>query len=123
MKLLIISCVYCLFLTLPLYSQDLEIAQSENNSSCVWYQGSRSLGPGRMTIQFYNACDRAVNIYVCLTDSFGESQLIKSAGRVPAFGRISLFPFIDRAPQSLHWSAARGTPSIPGPCSATTTEN
>jgi len=119
LKWIFSAAILAQLLLLPMQSSSKEIifqAEENGDSSCVWYQGSGSPGLGRMTLSFYNACSKAVFIYVCLTDSLGESQLLKSASRVPAFGRLYLYPFIDRAPAALHWSAARNQPSIPAPC-------
>lgn len=121
LKYVFLVVVLAQFFFFPLETNSKEITfhadgGGDDNSSCVLYQGSHSLGPGRIALSFYNACSQAVYVYICLTDSFGDSQLLKSASRVPAFGRIALYPFIDRAPASLHWTASRTQPAIPPPC-------
>lgn len=84
--------------------------------SCVWFQEYRSAGIGRGKLTFFNACGKARYVYACLVDSFGEAQLLKSAGRVPTAGKVDFYPFIDREPRSVSWTSARNPPPIPEPC-------
>lgn len=87
-----------------------------SGESCVWFQGYRSSGRGRATLQFFNACGKSRYINVCLIDAFGDTQLLRSASRVPSAGKIEFYPFIERRPSSISWTAARHDPPIPAPC-------
>lgn len=95
-------------------AQIQEVAPAEE--SCVWFQGYRSAGIGRGRLTFFNTCGKARYVYACLVDTFGETQLLKSAGRVPSAGKVDFYPFIDRQPKSVSWSSARDDPPIPAPC-------